>query len=57
MMKITYYPQPALLGWLVLVLALLLVGGACVPENMVVSPLRMVVVGRARISRSGRWRR
>ena len=42
MMKITYYPQPALLGWLVLVLALL-VGGACVPENMVVSPLGMVV--------------
>ena len=44
MMKITYYPRPALLGWLVLVLALL-VGGACVPENMVVSPLGMVVVG------------
>ena len=44
-MKITYYPRPALLGWLVLVLALLLVGGACVPENMVVSPLGMVVVG------------
>ena len=43
-MKITYYPRPALLGWLVLVLALLL-GGACVPENMVVSPLGMVVVG------------
>ena len=43
-MKITYYPRPALLGWLVLVLALLL-GGACVPENMVVSPLGMVVMG------------
>ena len=43
-MKITYYPRPALLGWLVLVLALL-VGGACVPENMVVSPPGMVVVG------------
>ena len=55
-MKITYYPQPALLGWLVLVLALLL-GGACVPQDMVASPLGMVVVGRARISRSGRWRR
>ena len=55
-MKITYYPQPALLGWLVLILALL-VGGACVPENMVVSPLGMVGGGRARISRFGRWRR
>ena len=43
-MKITYYPRPALLGWLVLILALL-VGGACVPENMVVSPLGMVVGG------------
>ena len=43
-MKITYYPRPALLGWLVLVLALLL-GGACVPQDMVVSPLGMVVVG------------
>ena len=32
MMKITYYPRPALLGWLVLVLALL-VGGACVPQR------------------------
>ena len=42
--KITYYPRPALLGWLVLVLALLL-GGACVPQDMVVSPLGMVVVG------------
>ena len=40
-MKITYYPRPALLGWLVLVLALL-VGGACVPQDMVVSPLGMV---------------
>ena len=40
-MKITYYPRPALLGWLVLVLALLL-GGACVPQDMVVSPLGMV---------------
>ena len=44
MMKITYYPRPALLGWLVLVLALLL-GGACVQQDMVVSPLGMVVVG------------
>ena len=43
-MKITYYPRPALLGWLVLVLALLL-GGACVQQDMVVSPLGMVVVG------------
>ncbi len=43
-MKITYYPRPALLGWLVLVLALL-VGGACVPQDMVVSPLGTVVVG------------
>ena len=43
-MKITYYPRPALLDWLVLVLALLL-GGACVPQDMVVSPLGMVVVG------------
>ena len=40
-MKITYYPRPALLGWLVLVLALLL-GGACVQQDMVVSPLGMV---------------
>ena len=32
-MKITYCPRPALLGWLVLVLALL-VGGACVPQDM-----------------------
>ena len=40
-MKITYYPRPALLGWLVVVFVLL-VGGACVPENMVVSPLGMV---------------
>ena len=31
-MKITYYPRPALLGWLVLILALLL-GGACVPQE------------------------
>ena len=43
-MKITYYPRPALLGWLVLILALLL-GGACVPQEMVVSPLGMVVGG------------
>ena len=43
-MKIIYYPRGALLGWLVLVLALLL-GGACVPQDMVVSPLGMVVVG------------
>ena len=42
--KTTYYPRLALLGWLVLILALLL-GGACVPENMVVSPLGTVVVG------------
>ena len=55
-MKITYYPRPALLGWLVLVLALLL-GGACGPQDMVVSPLGMVVGGQARISRFGRWRR
>ena len=33
MMKITYYPRPALLG------------GACVPQDMVVSPLGMVVGG------------
>ena len=44
MMKIIYYPRPALLGWLVLVLALLL-GGACGPQDMVVSPLGMVVGG------------
>ena len=43
-MKITYYPRPALLSWLVLVFVLL-VGGACVPENMVVSPLGTVVGG------------
>ena len=43
-MKITYYPRPALLGWLALMLALLL-SGACVPQDMVVSPLGMVVVG------------
>ena len=43
-MKITYYSRRALLGWLVLVLAILL-GGACVPEELVVSPLGMVVVG------------
>ena len=43
-MKITYYPRPVLLGWLVLVLALL-VGGACVPQDMVVGPLGMVGVG------------
>ena len=55
-MKITYYPRPALLGWLVLILALLL-GGACVPQDMMVSPLGMVVMGRARMFRFGRWRR
>ena len=44
MMKTTYYPRPALLSWLALILALLL-GGACVPQDMVVSPLGMVVVG------------
>ena len=54
-MKTTYYPRPALLGWLALLLALLL-SGACVPQEMVVSPLGTVVGGRARIFRSGRWR-
>ena len=43
-MKTTYNPRPALLSWLALILALLL-GGACVPQDMVVSPLGMVVVG------------
>ena len=37
-------PRPALLGCLALTLTLLL-SGACVPQNMVVSPLGTVVVG------------
>ena len=40
----TYRPRSALLRWPILVLALLL-SGACIPENMVVSPLGTVVVG------------
>ncbi len=38
------YSRRAVVGWLVVVLALL-VGGGCVPETLVVSPLGMVVVG------------
>ena len=38
------FSRRALLGWLVVVLGVL-VGGACVPESMVVSPLGTVVVG------------
>ena len=54
-MKTIYYPLGALLSRLVLILALLL-GGACVLQDMVVSPLGTVVGGRARISRFIRWR-
>ena len=43
-MKTFDMPRLALLGGLVVVLALLL-GGACVPQDMVVSPLGTVVVG------------
>ena len=43
-MKTSDTPRPALLGWLALTLTLLL-SGACVPQNMVVSPLGTVVVG------------
>ena len=38
------FSRRVVLGWLVVVLGVL-VGGACVPESMVVSPLGMVVVG------------
>ena len=43
-MKTFDTPRPALLGSLALTLTLLL-SGACVPQNMVVSPLGTVVVG------------
>ena len=43
-MKTFDMPRLALLGGLVVVLALLL-GGACVPQDMAVSPLGTVVVG------------
>ena len=43
-MKISDTPRPALLGCLALTITLLL-SGACVPQNMVVSPLGTVVVG------------
>ena len=38
------FSRRVVLGWLVVVLGVLL-GGACVPQNMVVSPLGTVVVG------------
>ena len=45
-MKATYSRRRAVLGWFVLALALALaLGGGCVPESMVVSPLGTVVVG------------
>ena len=43
-MTISNTPRPALLGFLALTLTLLL-SGACVPQNMVISPLGTVVVG------------
>lgn len=43
-MTISNTPRPALLGFLALMLTLLL-SGACVPQNMVISPLGTVVVG------------
>lgn len=43
-MKTADAPRPALLGFLALTLTLLL-SGACVPQNMVISPLGTVVVG------------
>lgn len=43
-MTISNTPRPALLGCLALMLTLLL-SGACVPQNMVISPLGTVVVG------------
>lgn len=43
-MKTSDTPRPALLGSLALTLTLLLTG-ACVPQNMIVSPLGTVVVG------------
>ncbi len=46
----------ALLRLFALVLSVLL-GGACAPEDLVVSPLGTVVVGPGGRFRSGRWRR
>lgn len=43
-MTISNTPRPALLGCLALIITLLL-SGACVPQNMVISPLGTVVVG------------
>ena len=43
-MKTSDAPRPALLGCIALIITLLL-SGACVPQNMVVSPLGTVVVG------------
>jgi branched-chain amino acid transport system substrate-binding protein len=43
-MKTSHTPRPALLGCIALTLTLLL-SGACVPQNMVISPLGTVVVG------------
>ena len=43
-MKTFDAPRPALLGCIALIITLLL-SGACVPQNMVVSPLGTVVVG------------
>ena len=43
-MKTSDTPRPALLGCLALIITLLLTS-ACVPQNMVVSPLGTVVVG------------
>ena len=43
-MRTVYVSRWARVGWVVLVLGLVL-GGGCVPEQMVVSPLGMVVVG------------
>lgn len=43
-MKTSDAPRPALLGCLALIITLLL-SGACVPQNMVISPLGTVVVG------------
>ena len=55
-MKITYYPRPALLGWLVLVLALLLGGAWAARYGGQSAGDGGGGGGRGYLNRFGRWR-